>query len=335
MRNRLLAEHLDCAPSDVAAAVAAERSFHRAIAALGRGARKLAPMDTTIDAGLDALVPDHSVLDPEQPIDADEIVGELVAREDARNGARARVIGLGLVVGLLALLALAWRFTPLHEWLSLERLIRAGEALANHAYAPLIVPVAYIVGGLVVFPLTLLIAGTAIVFGPTLGMVYALVGALLSASLVYAIGRRLGRETVRKLAGHRLNELSQRLARRGLFAVVFVRLLPLAPFSIVNIVAGAAHIGWRDFLLGTLIGLLPGTLLVALFVDRAAAAIRHPGPATFALLTAVAGAIVATAYLVNRNLGARSKRPTAPPPDGRLTRSVRTAARRRARRPRR
>ncbi len=316
LRNRLLAEHLGCAPSDVAAAVAAERGFHRAIAALGRGARRLAPMDTTIDASLDALVPDHSVLDPEQPIDADEIVGELVAREDARSGARARVIGLGLVVGLLALLALAWRFTPLHEWLSLERVIRAGAALANHAYAPLIVPVAYVVGGLVVFPLTLLIAATAIVFGPALGMLYALVGALLSASLVYAIGRRLGRETVRKLAGHRLNELSQRLARRGLLAVVFVRLLPLAPFSIVNIVAGAAHIGWRDFLLGTLIGLLPGTLLVALFVDRAAAAIRHPGPATFALLTAVAGAIVAAAYLVNRKLGARSKRPTPPPPDG-------------------
>jgi uncharacterized membrane protein YdjX (TVP38/TMEM64 family) len=88
-----------------------------------------------------------------------------------------------------------------------------------------------------------------------------------------------------------------------LLAVVFVRLLPIAPFSVVNVVAGASHIGWRDFLLGTAIGLLPGVLLISLFVDRATAAIRDPGPAAFALLTAVAGAIVAVAYLLNRKLG--------------------------------
>jgi phosphatidylserine/phosphatidylglycerophosphate/cardiolipin synthase-like enzyme/uncharacterized membrane protein YdjX (TVP38/TMEM64 family) len=309
LRNRLLAEHLACEPSEVAGALASEGRLHRAIAALSRDGRTLRPMNTAIDASLDAVVPDHTVLDPEQPIDPDEIVADLVPRERARNGTRARVIGLGLVVAALALLALAWRFTPLHDWLSLDRLVAAGAALEEHAYAPLLVPLAYVVGGLVVFPLMLLIAGTAIVFGPGLGTLYALGGALISASVVFAIGRRLGRDTVRRLAGRRLNELSRRLARRGLIAIVFVRLVPVAPFSIVNLVAGATHIGWRDFLLGTLIGLVPGTLLISLFVDRAAAAIRHPGPATFALLTAIAGAIVAVAYLLNRKLGPRAVGP--------------------------
>jgi phosphatidylserine/phosphatidylglycerophosphate/cardiolipin synthase-like enzyme/uncharacterized membrane protein YdjX (TVP38/TMEM64 family) len=311
LRNRLLGEHLDCPPSDVAAALAREQGLHGAIESLARSDRRLVPMDTSLDASLDALVPDHSVLDPEQPIDPDEIVADLVPREQSRGGARARIVGLSAIVVALALLALAWRFTPLRDWLSLDRLVDAGEALQTHAYAPLIVLVAYVVGGLLVFPLMLLIAGTAIVFGPVLGTLYALAGALSSASVVYTIGRKLGRETIRRLAGRRLNDLSHRLARRGLLAIVFVRLVPVAPYSIVNVVAGAAHIGWRDFLLGTLIGLCPGVLLISLFVDRAAAAIRHPGPVTFALLTAIAGLIVAVAYVVNRRLGTRPSQPAA------------------------
>ncbi len=303
-RDRLLAEHLDCEPSEIAAAVERERSLLRAIEVLRGTGRTLMPMDTSLDLSLDALVPDHSVLDPERPIDPDEIVADLVSHERSRVGTRARVFAFGAAVVALALLALAWRFTPLHEWLSLDRLVDAGEALEGHAYAPLIVLLAYVVGGLLVIPLMLLVAGTAIVFGPVLGIVYAFAGGLLSAAVVYAIGRKLGRETVRKVAGRKLNELSRRLARRGLLAIVFVRLVPVAPFSIVNVVVGAAHIGWRDFLLGTAIGLAPGIVLISLFMDRATAAIRHPGPATFAMLTAIAGTIVAIAYLLNRKLGA-------------------------------
>jgi hypothetical protein len=53
-------------------------------------------------------------------------------------------------------------------------------------------------------------------------------------------------------------------------------MLPIAPFSIVNVVAGASHIRWSDFLLGTVIGLAPGITTLTFFVDRAIAAIREP-----------------------------------------------------------
>jgi uncharacterized membrane protein YdjX (TVP38/TMEM64 family) len=65
-----------------------------------------------------------------------------------------------------------------------------------------------------------------------------------------------------------LNDLSRRLGERGLLAIVFARVVPVGPFSVVNIVAGASHIGWRDFLLGTVIGLLPGVTVASIFVDR-------------------------------------------------------------------
>jgi uncharacterized membrane protein YdjX (TVP38/TMEM64 family) len=133
-------------------------------------------------------------------------------------------------------------------------------------------------------------------------MLYSFAGALLSAGVVYATGRRLGRDAVRRLAGQRLNRLSRRLARRGLLAIVLVRLVPVAPFSIINAVAGASHIGWRDFLLGSAIGLLPGILMTSAFVDRALEAVRHPGPKAFLALAAVVTVIVAGAWFVQRKL---------------------------------
>ncbi len=191
--------------------------------------------------------------------------------------------------------------------------MRYGEWIDDQPLAPVIVALAFVAGGFLVVPVMLLIGVTAMVFGPLEGTLYSFTGALLSASVVYALGRSLGRDAVRRLAGHRLNELSRRLARRGLLAVVLVRVLPVAPFSMINVVAGASHIGWRDFLLGTAIGLAPGIIMTSAFVDRAVAAMRHPSPATFALLTGVVCAIGGIAWLVRRKLD-RAAPTEAPPP---------------------
>ena len=91
-----------------------------------------------------------------------------------------------------------------------------------------------------------------------------------------------------------------------------MRLLPVAPFSVVNVVAGASHIRWSDFLLGTLIGLLPGVATMSFFVDRAVAAIRDPGAGTFVLLAAAVALIVGLAIILRRRL--RNRAPSAPAP---------------------
>jgi len=221
---------------------------------------------------------------------------------------------VGIALGILVLggMALAWRFTPLREWLAFDRLIELGMALREHPWAPLAVLLAFLAGGLVAFPLLVLIAATALVFGPVTGPVYALAGATASAALTFAIGRKLGRETVRKLAGQRVNDLSRRLAKRGLIAVAFVRMVPVAPFTVVNVVAGASHIRWSDFMLGTLIGLLPGVATITFFVDRAIAAVRHPGAGTFALLVLAVALIFALIWMLRRKLGARNGRAAEP-----------------------
>jgi len=316
LRNRLLAEHLGRTPDEVAAALEREGSLHRAIVALNRaGDRSLVAIEPHFDPALDALMPDQHVFDPEQPLDPDCIAAEL-APHDVRGSTRARLIGTAVGVAGLALMAGAWRFTPLHEWLALDRLVDIGIALREQPWAPVAVLLAFVGAGLIAFPLLVLVAVTAMVFGPWLGPLYTLVGATVSAALTFGIGRRLGRETVRKLAGKRVNDLSRRLAKRGMIAIAFVRMLPIAPFSIVNVVAGASHIRWSDFLLGTVIGLLPGIVTMTFFVDRAIAALRSPSPGTLGLLGLALALIVALVWALRRMLRGHDGTDPTPAPHG-------------------
>jgi uncharacterized membrane protein YdjX (TVP38/TMEM64 family) len=84
-------------------------------------------------------------------------------------------------------------------------------------------------------------------------------------------------------------------------------MLPIAPFSIVNVVAGASHIRWSDFVLGTVIGLLPGIVTMTFFIDRAIAAVRSPGPDTLALLGLALALIVGLVFALRRMLRGRAR----------------------------
>lgn len=301
LRARLLGEHLDRPAEAIARDVARVGSLHRVIDAHAvDGQRTLTATEPLLDPTVDALTPDHGVLDPEQPLDPDVLVADLLPEAEPKHRVHGRLVALIVLVAALAGTALAWRYTPLREWLDFDTLVRFAEDWQTSPAAPLAVVAAYVAGGLLVVPVMLLIAVTAAVFGPALAILYALCGALASAAATYAIGRRLGRDTVRRLAGARVNALSQRLARRGVLAVLLVRLLPVAPYSIVNLVAGASHIGWRDFLLGTVLGLTPGIVMATVFVDRALEAIRHPGPVTYLVLCAIAGVIVTAGFAARR-----------------------------------
>jgi uncharacterized membrane protein YdjX (TVP38/TMEM64 family) len=225
------------------------------------------------------------------------------ARVFHADGGRKTAVVLAIALLSLLLLAAAWRWTPLRDWLDLDTLLAASEYLKEGPYTPLAVAAAYLVAAAVMFPVTLLNLVVIIVFGHLLGPFYALAGSSLSAAAGYGIGRRLGRGTVRRFAGARLNRISRRLARQGVLAMSAVRLVPIAPFTVVNLVAGASHIGFRDFILGTVIGLAPGITATTLVVNRAAAVLRDPGALTIALLIAAAVAVVAAVYFVRRRLG--------------------------------
>jgi len=308
LRNRLLAEHLDTSPAAVAAELQRRDSLHQAVAALRHSERTLDVFEPTVAPELDALIPDQALFDPEKPIAPDKLVAQFVPR-DERKPLPRRMAGIGMLAVTLALLAVAWRWTPLREWVNLPALIGFARGLEALPFTPVAVMISYVVAGLLMVPVTLLIAVTGIVFGPLRGSLFAIGGVLLSAAVAYGLGHWLGRDTVQRLLGARINRLSRRIAKRGILAIVVVRMLPVAPFTVVNIVAGASHIRLADYLIGTVLGMLPGIVLTVTFVHHLAEAVRNPSFGTVAVLAAVATLIIGVAMGLQRLL--RSKQDTA------------------------
>jgi uncharacterized membrane protein YdjX (TVP38/TMEM64 family) len=125
-------------------------------------------------------------------------------------------------------------------------------------------------------------------FGPALGSAISLVAGVASGIGGYLLGRWLWRDTVRRLAGARLSRISREVGERGILSIVAVRMVPIAPFTVVNMVAGASHVGLRDFALGTALGMAPGIAGISILSHRAAAAVTDPGAGSLAVLIGAA-----------------------------------------------
>lgn len=307
-RNRLIAEHLGVDAAAVTAAIRQEGSLGGAVESLRGSPRTLEVLEGKVDPDVDALVPDAAVADPEKPIDPEALAEYFVPDEPAEGAGRPALLGASILILLLAV-AGAWRFTPLGELLDIQSLLDGMAAFRHESFAPLAVILGYIVAGFVLLPVTVLIVVTVLVFGPLAGFALSITGAFMSALSTYGLGRALGRNLVRRFAGTRLNQLSRWLGRRGFLAIIAVRVLPLAPFTVVNMVAGASHIRLRDFSLGTLLGMAPGMLAIAFFTDRLEATIRRPTTEEFILLAVLVGIIAAGAVLFRRWIRRRGASP--------------------------
>jgi len=154
---------------------------------------------------------------------------------------------------------------------------------------------AFIFGGLIAFPLTILIAVTGAAFGIWPGLLYAAGGAMASAILMYRVGRWLGQKAVARTLGSRAHQLKDIVARRGVFAIAAIRLVPLAPFSIVNLAAGAAVIDLRLYIAGTFLGLVPGILMLTFFSEWILRVLSSPNLIEVSiLLTCIVGWVATT-----------------------------------------
>jgi uncharacterized membrane protein YdjX (TVP38/TMEM64 family) len=212
---------------------------------------------------------------------------------------RRRLVLLAIAVLAVIALAIGWSVTPLRHWLDVDEVVLALRQFGE-AFGPLAATFGFALAMTLAVPLTFLTLVALVALGPWIGFACAMAGALLGAAASYGIGAFLGHVVLVRLAGPRINLLSQRLARRGLVAVILVRMVPVAPFAIINMVAGASHIRLRDLLLGTAIGMTPGMLAMGVFVEQITAALRSPTPLTFALLGGTVVLIAAGAWGLQR-----------------------------------
>lgn len=154
-------------------------------------------------------------------------------------------------------------------------------------------------------------------FGAAWGTALTVLGATLGATIAFLIARRLGRARLLARGGRRFDSLDGWVERHGFLAVLYVRLVPLFPFSAVNYAFGVTAVRGREYLAATVLGIIPGTFaLVAL-----GSTLGNPGSPGFLAALALTLALAVLAPLADRALRRRRAglpgRSDDPPPPAR------------------
>ncbi len=251
----------------------------------GNTRRTLALVDCSVPALLEQMVPETAIVDPESPVAPEKLVDEFVLSEKSGSASSSLLRGL-IIVAAFGALAAAWRWTALGQWVDLDAIAAWGVSLRDADSAPLWVVGAFLVAGITCFPVTVLILAIAYAFDPWLAIICSLLGCIASAMFLYAIGHQVGRNTVVRLAGQRLNRINRLISKHGVLAVAAVRMVPVAPYSLVNLAAGAVHVPFRDFVLGTLLGMSPGVVGITVLENQLEQTIESPSLTTLAMLVA-------------------------------------------------
>ena len=106
-----------------------------------------------------------------------------------------------------------------------------------------------------------------------------------------------------------MDEMTDVLRERGLAAVFAVRIIPVAPFAIEGMVAGRIPIKLWHFMLGTLLGMLPGTLTTTIFGDQIQTALEDPSRINWMLVGGVAAFFLVLAVVVKRWFAGQQRHP--------------------------
>lgn len=298
-RHRLIGEHLGVAPATVAEEIERTGSMQGAIATLHNEQRTLRTLEDVPDWP-DAVIDMAAVADPERPVSLERLIDEFTPELTTPDEAGIPWGKIAAAAIVIAGLTAIWHWTPLDQYLTAERVVQLAEDFSGRWWAPFAVLLAYTPASIVMFPRPLITLFAVVAFGAWQGFVLAMTGVLLAALAAYWVGRYLDRDTVRRIAGDKLNRVSEVLRQRGLLAVTAVRFVPLAPFAVESLVAGAIRIKAWHLMVGTFLGMLPGTLTATIFGDQIQTALRDPARINYWIVSAVAIFMIVATLAVRR-----------------------------------
>lgn len=174
---------------------------------------------------------------------------------------RKRFLGILAVLLVLALINPAFRFSLFLEWVSIDRIVglvdlaRSNRVLAGAFYIVFAI-------GVMVLPITLFPIVGGVLFDYWLALPLNMAAATLGGWMSFRVGRRFGRSAVEPFMKGNLRALDRLAASQGSKTVFLLRLIGIPPFIVTNYGLGLSAVRNRDFLLGTVAGMLPWMSLV-------------------------------------------------------------------------
>ncbi len=145
-------------------------------------------------------------------------------------------------------------------------------------------------------PRTVFTLSAGLLFGSVVGLALTLLATVLAALLAFWLVRVTGGRLVERYArGGAVEWVRRRLDHHGTLAVASLRLVPMVPFSVLNYLAGLSAVRFVPYVVGTVVGILPGTMAIVVLGD---AVTGEPSPALIAVsavcgLIGLAGVVVA------------------------------------------
>ena len=178
---------------------------------------------------------------------------------------RARAVFFGVFIGAIVLATILYFLDA--DKFSLGKLILFIDSFG--IWAPISFIILYVVVS-IFLPTTPLMALAGAVFGFKYGILYTTTGGLISSIITFQIARILGRPEVEELLTSNrllssLNKYDNKLESHGILTTIILRLLPVMPFNMLNIFMGISSVKRKDYMLGTLLGLLPSNLISVYF----------------------------------------------------------------------
>lgn len=284
----LLAEHLEADAAAVREQLASE-GLLAVLDGAGDDRGRLVELDPEAhEAEQIVLEPIAKIADLEKPL--------VRAGVDSDDDDMHTPAGGWLFLAGLAAVAAFWVFLGVQ---GTEGDVRPGDLLSDlrelssHWLAPVIAIPAFVAGSLVVAPVTGMIAVCALLFDPWVASIVAIAGVLAATAVNHWIGRHFGRFITERVPPRVAERIERVAGSSDIWSLAGLRLIPVAPFTIVNVVVGVSGVSLRDFLVGTLISMSPGIVLICLSVDRARAALAGEPVFDPWIVAAIAGAGIA------------------------------------------
>lgn len=133
-------------------------------------------------------------------------------------------------------------------------------------FAPLAYIAAFALLPVVFFPVAILAVAGGLLFGLKLGSVYTLIGAAVNCALMFLLSRSVGRKKVQMLVDRRVSpvwraRLAHSSGKSGFFLLILLRLIPAVPYGLINYAFGLSDMRFLPYLLASVIGIIPGTLV--------------------------------------------------------------------------
>lgn len=218
------------------------------------------------------------------------------------------VVKLVIFVFIALAVAAAFKYTGIGYYFGREFIETTLGRLG--VWAPVGFVLIYAAGTILGVPGTIMTILGGILFGSLLGTALVVIGATAGACCAFLVARFLARDFIAEKFGSApwFKRLDQGIREEGIYFILFVRLVPLFPFNGLNFATGLTNVRFRDYLLGTFIGIIPASFI---FVNAAAqaaeaAAGEKAGPGLFVSL-ALLGMLALLPVVYRRYKGTRGR----------------------------